>query len=48
VARLVRSSLAGVIGPDEVLATSPFPADVTRVALERGRLELGGHQAADL
>jgi glyoxylase-like metal-dependent hydrolase (beta-lactamase superfamily II) len=48
VARLVRSSLAGVIGPDEVLATSPFPADVTRVALERGRVELGGHQAADL
>lgn len=39
-ARLIRSSLAGVIGIDEVLATSPYPADVTRIALERGHLEL--------
>lgn len=39
-ARLIRSSLSGVIGLDEVLATSPFPADETRTALERGHAEL--------
>lgn len=39
-ARLIQSSLAGVIGLDEVLETSPFPADVTRVAVERGHREV--------
>jgi glyoxylase-like metal-dependent hydrolase (beta-lactamase superfamily II) len=39
-ARLVQSSVAGAIGLDEVLAGSPYPGDVTRVALERGHLEL--------
>jgi hypothetical protein len=39
-ARLIRSSLSGVIGLDEVLATSPFPPAETRVALERGHAEL--------
>lgn len=35
-AELIQGSHAGVIGPDEVLAASPFPDEVTRVALERG------------
>jgi glyoxylase-like metal-dependent hydrolase (beta-lactamase superfamily II) len=39
-AQLVQSSVAGAIGLDEVLARSPYPADVTRVALQRGHLEL--------
>jgi glyoxylase-like metal-dependent hydrolase (beta-lactamase superfamily II) len=38
--RLIRSSLAGVIGLDEVLATSPYPPEVTRTAVERGHQEL--------
>jgi glyoxylase-like metal-dependent hydrolase (beta-lactamase superfamily II) len=39
-ARLIRESNAGAIGLDEVLRASPFPAEQTRVALERGHLEL--------
>ena len=43
-ARLIASLMAGTIGLDEVLATSPYPADTTRVALERGRRELENPQ----
>ena len=39
-ARLIQSSMSGMIGLDEVLATSPYPQDVTRTALARGRHEL--------
>jgi glyoxylase-like metal-dependent hydrolase (beta-lactamase superfamily II) len=39
-ARLVQSTMSGVIGLDEVLATSPYPADTTRSALARGHHEL--------
>jgi glyoxylase-like metal-dependent hydrolase (beta-lactamase superfamily II) len=39
-ARLIASAMSGVIGVDEVLATSPYPAETTRVALDRGHHEL--------
>ena len=39
-ARLVRQAAAGAIGIDEVMAGSPYPAETTRVALERGTREL--------
>jgi glyoxylase-like metal-dependent hydrolase (beta-lactamase superfamily II) len=39
-ARLIQSTMSGMIGLDEVLATSPYPADVTRTALARGHHEL--------
>ena len=39
-ARLIASATAGTIGVDEVLATSPYPAETTRVALDRGHREL--------
>ncbi len=39
-AELIRSSLSGVIGLDAVLAASPYPADVTRVAVDRGHHEV--------
>lgn len=39
-AELIRSTTSGVIGLDEVLAASPYPAETTRVALERGHHEI--------
>jgi glyoxylase-like metal-dependent hydrolase (beta-lactamase superfamily II) len=39
-AELIRSAASGVIGVDQVMAASPYPAEVTRVALERGHHEL--------
>ena len=39
-AELVRSSMSGVIGVDEVMVTSPYPAETTRMALLRGHEEL--------
>jgi glyoxylase-like metal-dependent hydrolase (beta-lactamase superfamily II) len=39
-AELIRSSLSGVIGLEEVLAASPYPAEVTRVAVDRGHREV--------
>jgi glyoxylase-like metal-dependent hydrolase (beta-lactamase superfamily II) len=39
-ARLIQSAMSGVIGVDEVLASSPYPAETTRVALDRGHHEL--------
>jgi glyoxylase-like metal-dependent hydrolase (beta-lactamase superfamily II) len=39
-ARLIASTMSGMIGLDEVLATSPYPQDVTRTALARGHHEL--------
>jgi glyoxylase-like metal-dependent hydrolase (beta-lactamase superfamily II) len=39
-AELIRSSLSGVIGLDEVMVTSPYPRDVTRTALDRGHREV--------
>jgi glyoxylase-like metal-dependent hydrolase (beta-lactamase superfamily II) len=39
-ARLIQSAMSGVIGVDEVMATSPYPAETTRVALDRGHHEL--------
>jgi glyoxylase-like metal-dependent hydrolase (beta-lactamase superfamily II) len=39
-ARLITSATAGTIGVDEVLAASPYPAETTRVALDRGHREL--------
>jgi glyoxylase-like metal-dependent hydrolase (beta-lactamase superfamily II) len=41
-ARLIRAMASGAIGPDEVRAASPYPADTTRVALERGLDEVRG------
>ncbi len=39
-AELLRSSLSGVIGLEEVMAASPYPADVTRIAVDRGHHEV--------
>jgi glyoxylase-like metal-dependent hydrolase (beta-lactamase superfamily II) len=39
-ARLVQSSVSGAMGLDEVMAASPYPANHTRVAIERGHREL--------
>jgi glyoxylase-like metal-dependent hydrolase (beta-lactamase superfamily II) len=39
-AELVRDAASGAIGLDEAVRRSPFPADATGDALERGRLEL--------
>jgi glyoxylase-like metal-dependent hydrolase (beta-lactamase superfamily II) len=41
-AGLIRQVGSGAIGPDEMMAASPYPADPTRTALERGLLELTG------
>jgi glyoxylase-like metal-dependent hydrolase (beta-lactamase superfamily II) len=38
-AELISGWLSGVIGTDDVVATSPYPAEVTRIAMERGRHE---------
>lgn len=39
-AELIRSSLSGVIGIGEVTAASPYDAEATRVAIDRGRHEV--------
>ncbi len=39
-AEVARDAAGGVIGLDEAIRRSPFPADVTADALERARLEL--------
>ena len=39
-AEVARDAAAGVIGLDEAIRRSPFPADATGEALERARLEL--------
>jgi glyoxylase-like metal-dependent hydrolase (beta-lactamase superfamily II) len=39
-ARLIQSAVAGAIGMDQAMRESPFPAETTRVALDRGHLEL--------
>lgn len=39
-ARLVQSSVSGAMGLDEVMAASPYPANHTRVAVNRGHREL--------
>jgi glyoxylase-like metal-dependent hydrolase (beta-lactamase superfamily II) len=39
-ARLIQSSVAGTIDVDGVLAASPYPAETTRVAIDRGHHEL--------
>lgn len=39
-AELIRSATSGVIGVDEVMAASPYSAEVTRVALDRGHHEI--------
>lgn len=39
-AELAKEIASGVIGPDEAIRRSPFPAEDTGVALERARLEL--------
>lgn len=39
-ARLIKASVSGALGLDEVMAASPYPDSHTRVALERGHREL--------
>ncbi|HLY35873.1 MAG TPA: MBL fold metallo-hydrolase [Candidatus Limnocylindria bacterium] len=40
IAQLGRDVVSGAIGEDEATSRSPFPADVTAIAVERARLEL--------
>lgn len=46
-ADLCRASLGGQIGVDEVMRRSPFPADTTRVALDRATREIEASRSSD-
>ena len=46
-ADLCRASLGGQIGVDEVMRRSPFPADTTRVALDRATREIEAGRSSD-
>jgi glyoxylase-like metal-dependent hydrolase (beta-lactamase superfamily II) len=45
-ADLSRASVAGEIGLDELVRRSPFPADTTRVALDRATREIEGSRSS--